>query len=106
MTRSRTKVRKRVPSKAFQELNDHAIPELGWGKVNIILTDSVNYPKPKFLEANYALMRTEELQRIDKWMFHLMMCYYDYPVSGGCVIYAERNTTREELRKRGKEPIE
>jgi hypothetical protein len=105
MTRGRAK-RKRAPSKAFRELNDHAIPELGWDKGTIILTDSVNYPKPKFLEANYATMRTDELQRIDKWMFHLMMCSYDYPVYGGWAIYAECNATREELRKRGKEPIE
>lgn len=68
----------------------------------IILTD---WPKSKWIEANYRGVETEELLRKHKDMFHTMMGD-TVEVSGGYVIRFDSDKVRKELKFRGEKVIE
>lgn len=66
----------------------------------IIVTDYGDN-KRRYIQANYRGMETEELQKLRKTMFSLMMCVWDIGVVGGWVIGCTPEEIEKELKFRG-----
>jgi hypothetical protein len=61
-------------------------------KGKIILTD---WPKLKYIEANYRGLETEHLQKLNQQMFHLMMCGLTDEAGGYAIGYNYKEVEKE-----------